>query len=632
MSNAYLKFYYDNVIGLLSKESLQLVYVDTLPAPAALDLRNRILYIRNIDETEDLDLVLSLIVHEIGHALFTNATSDQLNKMPMHIIFNIIEDGYIERMVCKKYPGLKSYLYKLFDYYFLGETYTEGNKITQICNILNYNCKGIKYNHILEYPHFVEPEDIEFLKDIELMCDSAYTKRYKRFLALQQILKKYNEDVEQEQKSDSSKDTTSTSDNNNEDADTQEGASDVSDEKVQEINEGIGLEDAQEGNGNKDDEDEELVQEDISDMLDDSFNDHHKKSGLEDCELQNQKMLSSDNICDIIDLQKYFMNTKEQHIHKIFDKIWNNSRINSLPFINKFNILKNADNYVKTKDQYKGNIDPLKIFTHKWNDNLFTKTTIQPQQTNHHFIIALDWSASMAPIIDKLYEQLCDILHFCNVCDISCEVVLFTTDIFSAAKCRIIQLADTRKSSIFDIRKNIQELFKCDPILRTYLMKKCTSDGKTNNILLSNVKKILEDNNKKLNANLSFRDYTTLNGTSILSTTLWCHERLVLCTAQRKSLILLTDGEDGNIDSFNFRGIQYTNNKDINFAKIHTLEVNTFFKEEYGHANLCIGYGRGTGFTSIEKNISESFTDYVMIHNISKLDKIIIDKIIKTIV
>ena len=55
MSNAYLKFYYDNVIGLLSKESLQLVYVDTLPAPAALDLRNRILYIRNIDETEELE-------------------------------------------------------------------------------------------------------------------------------------------------------------------------------------------------------------------------------------------------------------------------------------------------------------------------------------------------------------------------------------------------------------------------------------------------------------------------------------------------------------------------------------------------------------------------------------------------
>ena len=616
MSNAYLKFYYDNVIGLLSKESLQLVYTDNLPAPAAIDLRNRILYIRNIDEMDNLDLTLSLIVHEIGHALFTNATPQQLAKMPMHIIFNIIEDGYIERMVCRKYPGLKSYLYKLFEHYFLGETYGDGNKVTQICNILNYNCKGIKYNYVLDYPHFVLDEDIEFLKAIELMTDSSYSARYKRFQALQLMLKKYAED-EQEEKDKSDSDN---SDNN----DTQ--TCDTNDEAR-----ASGLEDTDNKSDDSDTVDDVEI-EDLSDLLDDNFKDHHEECGINECDLDESKIISGNNSYEIIDLEKYFMNTKEVHIHKIFDKIWNNAKITSQQYINKFNILKNASNYVKSKDQHKGNIDPLKIFTHKWNDNIFTKTTIEPQQTNHHFMIAIDWSASMQPVVDKLFEQLCDIIYFCDVCEISCEVVLFTTDLISASKCRIIELLDTRKTDIWNIRKNIQELFKCDAILRTYLLKKCSSDGKTNNILLSNVKKILEDNNKKLNAHPSFRDNTLLNGTSILLTTLWCHEKLSLSTAERKSLILLTDGEDSNIDSFNFCGVEYKNDKEADFAKKCTLRVNTFFKENYNHSNLCIGYGQGTGYTYIEKNISESFTDYVMIHNMAKLDKTIIDKIIKTII
>lgn len=612
MSNEYLKFYYDNIIGLLSKESLQLVYTDNLPAPAAIDLRNRILYIHNIDEMDNLDLTLSLIVHEIGHALYTNATPQQLTKMPMHIIFNIIEDGYIERMVCKKYPGLKSYLYKLFEYYFLGETYGDGNKVTQICNILNYNCKGIKYYKVLDYPDFVLDEDIDFLKAIELMTDVSYSARYKRFQSLQSMLKKYAEEEPQKEKD-------KCDDNNN---DTQTSDTDDTVNGLEDINK----------SDTESDSSTDVEIEDIFDWLDDNFKDHHAKCGINECDLDDISIISGKNSYEIINLEKHFMNTKEIHIHKIFDKIWNNAKINSQHYINRFNILKNANNYVKSKDQYKGNIDPLKIFTHKWNDNIFAKTTIEPQQTNHHFIIAIDWSASMQPIVDKLFEQLCDIVHFCIVCEISCEVVLFTTDIVSATRCRIIQLLDTRTTDVWNIRKNIQELFKCDAILRTYLLKKCTNDGKTNNVLLSNVKKILEDNNKKLSAHPSFRDNTILNGTSILLTTLWCHEKLALSTAERKSLILLTDGEDSNIDSFNFCGVEYKNENNTDFVQKCTLNVNTFFKENYNHSNLCIGYGKGTGCIHIEKKINESFTNYVMIDNITKLDKTIIDKIIKTIV
>lgn len=621
MNKKYLKFYYDNIIGLLSKESLQLIYTHDLPAPAAFNIKNRILYIKMLDEDDsNVDLTIALIIHEIGHALFTNPTENQMNKMPMNIIFNIIEDGYIERMICKIYPGLKQHLYFLFKEYFLNvEDKKPSNKITQICNVLNYNCKGIKYNHILKYPDFVLDEDVEFLKNVEMLHDKSYSVRYNVHLEVQKLLKKYAEDEE--------KNTSKNKQNNSQDGIQQETEDKISDNTQNEN-------DQQETQNDSENHITESIIDscDVSDFLDDSFIDHHEESNIyEASDIDKNKNVKSYTEYEIIPIKKYFMNTKNSHIHKVFDKLWNNSKINSLPFINKFNILKNADDYVKTSHQYKGTVDPLKIYTHRWSDNIFVKNIIQHNQTNHHFIIALDWSASMSPNIDKLFEQVCDIINFCDVCDISLEVVFFTT-CNTGDKCRILQICDTRNDSSFNLRYNMCELFKSESILKTYLLKQCSIDGKINMRMFDNVKKILALNTTSVSNHIDFREYTTLNGTSILSTTLWCHERLMLSTSQRKSIILLTDGDDVNIDSFNFRGIQYTNNKDKMFVNTCTQRVNYFFKEEYNHNILCIGYAQGSSYEIINHNISHSFENYVMIHDIKKLDKTIIDKIIKTII
>jgi hypothetical protein len=191
--------------SILAGENIDVQFVDGLHAPATFDTVNRILRINRLDDSQ-VHLTPGLVGHEVGHALFTNMTADDIkNLRAVTFILNAVEDGYQERQYCLKYPGGKKFLFEVFHYFFEGEGHKAaqakaakaGGKplphIIQILNTLNYNCKGMKHGFYRQYPDFVLDEDVDLLREAELLNEPIFKQRWYFVRVLSAALKKYLE-------------------------------------------------------------------------------------------------------------------------------------------------------------------------------------------------------------------------------------------------------------------------------------------------------------------------------------------------------------------------------------------------------------------------------------------------------
>ena len=113
--------YKETLARLMAAENVDIVHGDY--KTAAFDIENRILYLPDyVDLGEDVyDLLIS---HEVSHALNTpvegyHSATDEEQDEKFKGFLNIVEDARIEKMIQRKFPGLKkSYITgykKLFD-------------------------------------------------------------------------------------------------------------------------------------------------------------------------------------------------------------------------------------------------------------------------------------------------------------------------------------------------------------------------------------------------------------------------------------------------------------------------------------------------------------------------------------
>jgi len=113
--------YKETLAKLMATENVDIVHGDY--KTAAFDIENRILYLPDyVDLGEDVyDLLIS---HEVSHALNTpvegyHSATDEEQDEKFKGFLNIVEDARIEKMIQRKFPGLKkSYITgykKLFD-------------------------------------------------------------------------------------------------------------------------------------------------------------------------------------------------------------------------------------------------------------------------------------------------------------------------------------------------------------------------------------------------------------------------------------------------------------------------------------------------------------------------------------
>ena len=177
---------------LMAAENLRVVFDANMKAPAHIDLRRRIVRIARLVSGQQ-HLIKGLLVHEIGHARYTKGNE------PVDHVLNIVEDGYIERMISKKYPGGKKHLKVVFDHFFSEEFVKEYcgekmNLLTRTLNIMNYNCKGIKFGKRIPYPTELPAEMIKFFEqEVEMCILPTLTERDAIAKKVKKLLKEFRE-------------------------------------------------------------------------------------------------------------------------------------------------------------------------------------------------------------------------------------------------------------------------------------------------------------------------------------------------------------------------------------------------------------------------------------------------------
>jgi hypothetical protein len=96
--------------------------------------------------------------------------------------------------------------------------------------------------------------------------------------------------------------------------------------------------------------------------------------------------------------------------------------------VKEFEMKKSATAYKRAQQNKTGIIDPLKLPTYQYNEDIFKKLTIIPDGKNHGMMMLLDWSGSMSDVLFDTVKQLINLVEFCRKVNIPYEVYFFTSE------------------------------------------------------------------------------------------------------------------------------------------------------------------------------------------------------------
>ena len=95
--------------------------------------------------------------------------------------------------------------------------------------------------------------------------------------------------------------------------------------------------------------------------------------------------------------------------------------------VKEFEMRKKASAYKRTRVASTGSIDPNKLHSYKFNDDIFRKIGITPDGKNHGVTLFVDFSGSMFDMFKPTIDQLITVTHFLRKVSIPFEVYAFTT-------------------------------------------------------------------------------------------------------------------------------------------------------------------------------------------------------------
>lgn len=93
--------------------------------------------------------------------------------------------------------------------------------------------------------------------------------------------------------------------------------------------------------------------------------------------------------------------------------------------INEFEMKKAADVHLRTKVSKTGVLDTNKLFSYRFNDDIFRRIQTVAEGKNHGFIFYIDWSSSMRSGLLATVKQLISLTMFCRQTNIPFEVYSF---------------------------------------------------------------------------------------------------------------------------------------------------------------------------------------------------------------
>ena len=422
-----------NLAKLLATENLVVEHksVET----ASFDVKNRVL---TLPVWNVSDVVYDMLVgHEVGHALFTPEECRAPN-IPASFI-NVVEDARIERKIKSTYPGItKSFSagYKELnqrDFFDIqGKDLMEEFELIDRINI--YFKLGI---------HDVTCV-VPFLKEEEPLVEKVRVAS--TFEEVLEAAKEIHEFMKSNKEQQPIPPVPPSEDINPGPVDTIE-----SDDDEEEETEDNTFETPNESNGNEDADletpsfQEGAVEEDLEDdfsvKTQESFSSHQSEiTSNEKWEYVTPPTIDWENHITyndefIEDFQEFESKIRKQNpefggkmIDSWFDQLkqFNKDSAKAVSFLVKeFEMKESAKEYNRSFMSKTGVLDTNKIYSYKWNEDLFKKSNVIPSGKNHGLLMFIDWSGSMSSNIESTIKQLFNLVQFCAKVNIPFEVYSF---------------------------------------------------------------------------------------------------------------------------------------------------------------------------------------------------------------
>ena len=428
-----------NLAKLLATENLVVEHRNVPTAQFNVD--TRVLTLPNWDKASSIVYDM-LVGHEVGHALFTpNEDWTEKVKVPQSYV-NVIEDVRIEKLMKRKYPGLRKS--------FAGG-YAELNAL-DFFEIQDENLEEFALIDRINLHYKVGAAAlIPFAEEERVFVTRAEnTETFDEVLRLAEEIRQFVESQQQEQQQNQQESSL-----NNEDGKmelNQDSEGEDSDETEQQ----------QQQSGGDDLTDEELEEE--FDRENPQYNkggEHYEGETQEKFDRKAESLSDTNYGRDItyveipekVNLDKHIVDWKVVHewidsqrgeesekyheyddrksladVYREYQEFRNENKKEVNYLVKEFECRKSADAYARSSTARTGILDTKNLHTYKFNDDLFKRINIIPDGKNHGMIFVLDWSGSMQYEIFATVKQLLNLTAFCKKVQIPFEVYAFTNE------------------------------------------------------------------------------------------------------------------------------------------------------------------------------------------------------------
>src|SRR6056300_417015 len=354
---------------------------------------------------------------------------------------NVLEDVRIDKLIQKKYPGLT-------------DDYLKGFAKMYKDNFFNTKGKDIQndyalINKINLYYKSSKTLNIKFSKKEKILVDAADNCKTfddvlklaedilgycKEELKKQPKLQKVYMPKDEGEKSEDSESTESTESKSTDEKVDEWLAkqSDEKDDKESKKTANVGNPYGAGGNTPITSQTNAAFDEAVKkELLDNKANKRHyvtlPKVNLKNMIIPYKKFIKDNMIKDAQERAEQYIegNQKIENETKQFIKDSSNV-VNYL--VKEFEMKKSARLYARASQDKTGIIDPLKLHTYKFAEDIFKKITIVPNEKNHGMIFLLDWSGSMQKHLLPTVEQLINLVLFVRKINIPFSVYKFVNN------------------------------------------------------------------------------------------------------------------------------------------------------------------------------------------------------------
>ena len=425
-----------NLARLLATENL-IVEHRKVPT-ASFDVDRRVLTLPMWDKASDVVFDM-LVGHEVGHALFTpNEDWRDIADCPKDFV-NVIEDARIEKLMKRKYPGLRKSFAGGYqelndrDFFSIANEDIDSFSLIDRINLHFKIGASALIPFSIEEQVFVARTDLAetFEEVLQIAVDVHEFSKQEKVMDIPAPQPSESE-TESTDGEETEQQTEAQAESSDEDQpNTQGGASssgaDLEDVRDDWYDEDGNLMDDEGGFDGGDTSETQRAFDNASENL----SSRHVNNPIY-VEIPNKIDLDKHvvdwtTLHDWIDSQAYEAEKYEEVDSKYLEfRKQSQKEVNYL--VKEFECRKSADAYARAGQSKTGVLDTSKLHTYKYNEDLFKKVTIVPDGKNHGLIFILDWSGSMANELLPTVKQLLNLTAFCKKVQIPFEVYAFTNE------------------------------------------------------------------------------------------------------------------------------------------------------------------------------------------------------------